>query len=173
MILAFDTYYYENKAKTVCLKFDDWTAVSPLEIYSEVLEGIEEYVPGEFFRRELPCILSLLGKIDLTRIEAIVIDGYVYVDDEMKPGLGWHLYSALYQKVPVIGVAKSNFKTLNKLKTALIRGNSINPLFITSVGVDGATAIEKISSMAGTYRIPTLLKALDTLTKTRQGFWPG
>jgi len=25
MILAFDTYYYTDKAKTVCLSFEDWT----------------------------------------------------------------------------------------------------------------------------------------------------
>jgi hypothetical protein len=24
MILAFDTYYFENKAKTVCIAFENW-----------------------------------------------------------------------------------------------------------------------------------------------------
>lgn len=166
MILAFDTYYYENKAKTVCVQFDEWTAISPSKIYSEIREGVEDYIPGEFFKRELPCILSLINQVDLNDVEVIIIDGYVYVDDEMKPGLGLHLHNALQQRIPVIGVAKTNFKTLDKLKVPLLRGSSLNPLFITSVGLDLNIASKSITAMAGAHRIPTLLKALDSLTKS-------
>jgi len=165
LILAFDTYYYENKAKTVCVEFDGWAALGPLKIYSEIREGVEDYIPGEFFKRELPCILSLIHQIDLSDVEVIIIDGYVYVDDEMKPGLGLHLYNALQQKVSVIGVAKTNFKTLDKLKVPLLRGSSLSPLFITSVGLDLNIASKNITAMAGPHRIPTLLKILDSLTK--------
>ena len=166
MILAFDTYYYNDKAKTVCIQFEKWTAASPDKIYSEILEGIEDYIPGEFYKRELPCILSLLRQIDLNEIEAIVIDGYVYLDDEMKLGLGGYLYNALLRKVPVIGVAKSNFNTLHKLKIPVLRGNSNNPLFITSIGIEVTTAAQNIRLMNGFFRMPTLLKTMDTLTKT-------
>ena len=165
MILAFDTYYFDNRAKTVCLAFDAWNATRPTAIYTETLEGIAEYMPGQFYKRELPCILSLLQQVTLTDVEAIVVDGFVYLDDDQKPGLGYHLYDALQQKTHVIGVAKSNFATLNNLKLPLLRGDSANPLFITSIGIELQTAGQFVASMSGPYRIPTLLKMLDTETK--------
>jgi len=165
LILAFDTYYFDNRAKTVCLAFDAWNATRPTAIYTETLEGIAEYMPGQFYKRELPCILSLLQQVTLTDVEAIVVDGFVYLDDDQKPGLGYHLYDALQQKTHVIGVAKSNFATLNNLKLPLLRGDSANPLFITSIGIELQTAGQFVASMSGPYRIPTLLKMLDTETK--------
>jgi deoxyribonuclease V len=165
LILAFDTYYFDNRAKTVCIAFETWESGAPAAIYTETLEGIADYVPGQFYKRELPCILSLLQQVPITNIDAIVIDGYVYLDDEQLPGLGGHLYNALQGKIPVIGVAKSNFATLHKLKLRLLRGNSANPLYITAVGVNLQAAGQYITDMAGPYRIPTLLKTLDTETK--------
>ena len=64
MILAFDTYYFDNKAKTVCISFRSWPDESPLGMEEEITEGISDYEPGAFFKRELPCILSLLRKYD-------------------------------------------------------------------------------------------------------------
>lgn len=166
MILAFDTYYFENKAKTVCLVFENWSDLKELDIFSETLENMKEYIPGEFYKREMPCILSLLQKIDYQSIEAIIIDGFVFLDDNGKLGLGGHLYEALNHKIPIIGVAKSNFATINRDKKELCRGQSNNPLYITSIGMDLDDATEKIRSMSGAYRMPTLLKELDKLTKT-------
>jgi deoxyribonuclease V len=48
MILAFDTYYFENKAKTVCIGFDHWQASAPTVVYVDIMEDVEEYTPGEF-----------------------------------------------------------------------------------------------------------------------------
>ncbi len=95
MILAFDTYYFENQAKTVCLAFETLNSNKPNATYAETLEGIADYVPGQFYKRELPCILSLLKQINTADVEAIVVDGYVYLDDEQTLGLGGHLYNAL------------------------------------------------------------------------------
>lgn len=165
MILAFDTYYFENNAKTVCLAFGNWSDPKELDIFSETLENVNEYIPGELYKREMPCILSLLQKIDYPNIEAIIIDGFVFLDDNGKLGLGGHLYEALNQKIPIIGVAKSNFATINRKKKELYRGQSNNPLYITSIGIDLDNATEKIRSMCGQYRMPALLKELDKLTK--------
>jgi deoxyribonuclease V len=165
MILAFDTYYYENKAKTVCLAFENWTDTSPISIHSEILEGIAEYTPGEFYKRELPCILSLIQTLDYKDIETIIVDSFVYLDDEYKLGLGGHLYNALASKIPIIGVAKTNFATIENLKYPLLRGESVRPLYITAIGIDLNKASQCIRSMAGEFRIPTLLKYLDVLTK--------
>ncbi|KQO21229.1 endonuclease V [Flavobacterium sp. Leaf82] len=165
MILAFDTYYFDGKAKTVCLEFEQWNEDKNFKIHTEIIDNVEEYIPGEFYKRELPCIISLLNKIDLTNIEAIIVDGFVYLDDEKKYGLGGRLYEKLNNKIPIIGVAKTNFAAIEKLKLALVRGDSKKPLYITSIGIDLDDAFEKVASMAGEFRFPTLLKELDRLTK--------
>ncbi|MFD2581942.1 endonuclease V [Pedobacter vanadiisoli] len=167
MILSFDSYYYDNKAKTVCLAFENWTTTNDFSVYYEILEDIEEYIPGEFYKRELPCILSLLKKIKFKKIDVIVVDGFVFLDDNNRLGLGGHLYKQLEEKVPIIGVAKTNFASLVNNKRELKRGESKNPLFITSIGLDPDKAVEYIGSMAGDYRIPKLLQHLDSLTKQK------
>lgn len=164
MILAFDTYYFDDKAKTVCLAFDRWED-EHYTVYSGVLAGVEPYTPGEFYKRELPCILGLLRTIDTRDVEAIIIDGYVFLDDTGKHGLGGHLYEALDGRIPVIGVAKTNFATLHRPKRALFRGGSQRPLYITAIGIDPDKAVGRIRTMSGTHRIPTLLKRLDGLTR--------
>ncbi|WP_246236341.1 endonuclease V [Flavobacterium ajazii] len=165
VILAFDTYYFDGKAKTVCIEFNQWNQSENYKIHTETIENVEEYIPGEFYRRELPCILSLLNQIGLQKIDAIIVDGFVYLDDNKKHGLGGYLYEKLGKNIPIIGVAKTNFAAINKDKKALLRGDSQKPLFITSIGIDLEDAFEKIESMAGEFRIPTLLKELDRLTK--------
>lgn len=169
MILAFDTHYFDNKAKTVCIAFDGWTNSAKYEVYSEILDNVEDYISGEFYKRELPCILSLYKKINIEFVEAIIIDGFVFLDDFERLGLGGHLYKSLNSKVPIIGVAKTNFATIEKDKRELLRGKSINPLYITAIGIDLDKATELIDKMDGENRIPTALKKLDSLTKERDG----
>lgn len=165
MILAFDTYYYDQKAKTICLEFGEWNEDKNFKIHSETIDNVEEYIPGEFYKRELPCILSLLKQIDLSTIDVIVVDGFVYLDDENKYGLGGYLYEKLNKEIPIIGVAKTNFASIERNKKALFRGDSKKPLYITSIGIDLDEAYQKVASMAGEFRFPTLLKELDRLTK--------
>lgn len=165
MILAFDTYYCGNKAKTVCIAFANWTDKANYLIYSEVISEVEPYKSGEFYKRELPCITSLLKKIPFAGIEAIIVDGFAYLDDRMSPGLGGRLYEYLHGKVPVIGVAKSNFAMIHENKRLLYRGKSKTPLFINAAGMDAGKAAALIGRMAGKNRIPTLLKVLDGLTR--------
>lgn len=165
MILAIDTYYFDNKAKTVCLIFKDWNSSVYKNSLTEITNNIENYISGEFYKRELPCIISLISKLDVTKIKFIIIDGFVYLDDNGKLGLGGYLYENISGKIPIIGVAKTDFKSLTKNKQLVCRGKSKKPLYITSVGINSDTAADKIKTMSGDYRIPTLLKELDKLTK--------
>ncbi len=165
MILAFDTYYYNEKAKTVALLFDTWEAEEPTEVFTEILDDVSEYIPGEFYKKELPCITSLLKKTGLDNIDYIVVDGYAVLDDAGKYGLGGHLYDYLEEKIPVIGVGKTNFRTVEKSKREVFRGKSEKPLYVTAVGIDVDKASDYIKNMYGEYRMPTLLKQLDVLTK--------
>jgi deoxyribonuclease V len=165
VILAFDTFYFEDKAKTVCLGFKDWGMEDKISIFSETISDVPEYISGEFYKRELPCILSLLSKIDIKEVNLIIIDGFVFLDDENRFGLGAYLHESLNEKVPIIGVAKRDFASIEKNRRIIFRGNSKNPLFITSVGIDLEFASKKIEEMDGEYRIPNLLKEVDRLTK--------
>ncbi len=165
MILAFDSYYYDNKARTVCVLFNHWEDAQPANILNETIEGVMEYEPGAFYKRELPCILSLLKKVDLTTIDCIIVDGFVILDDEGKYGLGGYLFDELSKKIPIIGVAKSGFRSNKKHVKELFRGESSKPLYITAIGVELDLAYLKVQSMHGIYRMPTLLQIMDTKSK--------
>lgn len=164
-ILAFDTCYSGNDAKTVCLYFVNWTDVEPVKTVSEHLIIEEPYQSGSFYKRELPCILHLLNRIDLREIRLIIVDGFVVLDDNHKLGLGGYLFESLGREIPVIGVAKNDFFSLNKNKRLLFRGKSSKPLYITALGIELDSACEKIKIMNGNFRIPALLKTLDAKTK--------
>ena len=165
MILAFDTYYFDNKAKTVCVTFNNWTDSEPRESFEEIIYGVKDYEPGAFYKRELPCILSLLNNIPKKEIKAIIVDGYVILNDQNKLGLGGYLFKSLEAQIPIVGVAKSSFRANRKNVKELYRGQSKKPLYITALGMDLGVAYEYIKSMHGSYRMPTLLQVLDTKTK--------
>jgi len=101
---------------------------------------------------------------DLDDIECIVVDGYVWLDEESHKGLGLHLYEALEKKVPIIGVAKAKFGNTPK-ECELLRGESVKPLFITAKDMPLEEAKKAIASMHGKYRFPTLLKEVDSLAR--------
>jgi deoxyinosine 3'endonuclease (endonuclease V) len=106
-----------------------------------------------------------LDKLDLTKIELIIIDGYVYLDDLGKPGLGARLYEKLGNRIPVVGVAKTSFADNLKNVREVLRGESAKPLFVSAIGIDLDEAAQHIKHMHGSYRIPALLKRLDLITK--------
>lgn len=167
MIVAFDTYYWDEKAKTVAVCFKDWPDATPIKIVEEVIEGVAPYKPGAFYKRELPCILSLLKIIELNDITCIIIDGFVVLNDEGDIGLGGYLYQELKEKIPVIGVAKSGFHNNKKHVKTLLRGESKKPLYISALGISVETAYQNIKHMHGDFRIPTLLQIMDTKTKEK------
>jgi deoxyribonuclease V len=165
MIFAFDVYYNGNIAQAVVIGFEQWTDLVPKFSAKELIINIEQYTPGEFYKRELPCILRVYNKIDPTTISQIIVDGYVQLDDNGKPGLGAHLYEALDKKFPVIGIAKKPFGENGKFVRQVYRGQSQQPLLVTAIGVDVDEAAENVRQMHGEHRIPSLLKQLDTLSR--------
>lgn len=165
MIIAIDVHYKEGIAKTVSIEFDDWQASQPNKVHVIEIPETAEYVPGQFYKRELPCILEVLKLSDLSKVDLIIVDGYVFLDDAGKKGLGGYLFDALGEQVPIVGVAKRSFHSIDKLVRPIFRGVSKNPLFITSIGLELEKVATKIPIMHGDYRIPTLLKILDVETK--------
>ena len=166
MKLAVDAYYAGSKAKVVGVLFENFSDEKPLKIISKVVDDVAPYESGSFYKRELPCIVSLLQDLDVRDISLIVIDGFVYLDDDGRYGLGGHLYERLERRVQIVGVAKSLFKGSCKFVREICRGESKRPLFVSAVGMDVNEAAQLVKGMSGEFRLPSLLKILDDETKS-------
>lgn len=164
MILAIDVHYKEKYAKAVAILFH-WEDEKPKEIITTIINEVAEYESGQFYKRELPCILKLLKKIDLSVIDIIIVDGHVFISNDRTFGLGGYLFKSLNEIIPIIGVAKKSLINTENVSFPLLRGESKTPLYISSVGIEIDYALKKINKMKGKYRIPVLLKELDRLTK--------
>lgn len=163
MILAVDVQYSEDNAKVAGVEFENWHSDKSQKEYVSLFEGVADYEPGNFFKRELPCILRLLSEHNLTP-DCIIVDGFVFLDGYSKAGLGKHLFDALNGKTVVIGVAKKRFKDID-MSFAVYRGGSQKPIYVTSIGTDLELATENIYNMHGKHRLPTLLKRVDQICR--------
>lgn len=162
MIACLDVHYRDPGAVAAGLWFEHWQdGASSAEVVLTI-EQVAPYQSGELYRRELPGLLSVLEQGPPAEI--VIVDGYVWLDDEQRPGLGAHLYRALGEKVAVIGVAKTRFHSAT-LALELLRGTSRSPLYITAAGMDATEAARHIAEMQGPYRMPTLLKRVDQLCR--------
>lgn len=166
MIACVDVDYREDQepahAVAAGVVFDDWPASEATAEHVEKIAEIEPYVPGQLYRRELPCLLAVLQRIEHP-LAIIVVDGYAFLDAEGRPGLGAHLFRALPRRIPVVGVAKSYFRGSAAIEVH--RGQSHRPLYVSAVGTSAERAAEGISRMHGPHRLPTLLKRVDRLCR--------
>jgi deoxyribonuclease V len=164
MIACVDVDYRGDEAAAACVLSAGWADEAPAGELVERVVGVAPYVPGQFYKRELPCLLAVLRRVTQP-IDVVVIDGYVWLEDESRPGLGAHLYEALGKRVPVVGVAKTQFLSA-KLAVAVVHGTlSTKPLFVTAAGMSVNEAADRVRAMHGTHRVPTLLKRADALCR--------
>ena len=165
MILALDVHYRHGGAKAVGLAFRNWSDDAAEQVYMAWIGEVAPYEPGAFYRRELPCLLTVLEQVELSLFSALIVDGFAFLGREKK-GLGALLYEATGHRVPVIGVAKSQYHEASAFALPLHRGESRVPLWITAAGMEVEEALRHVSSMAGAYRLPLLLRQLDQLTRS-------
>jgi deoxyribonuclease V len=161
MIACVDVDYRENEALAACVLFRDWADEHSAGESVERVLDVEAYQPGQFYKRELPCLLAVLGRLPDLPV-CVVVDGYAWLGPN-RPGLGARLFEALGSRIPVIGVAKTSFQGARP--ASVRRPGSEKPLFVTAVGVDLATAAQQVASMHGPFRIPTLLRRVDQLAR--------
>jgi deoxyribonuclease V len=164
MIACVDVDYREVGAVAACVLFHTWADETPAGEHVRLVERVEPYQPGQFYKRELPCLLAVLEEAPRP-LEAVVIDGYVWLEDETRPGLGGHLFESLGKAIPVVGVAKTRFASARAAR-AILRGSSEKPLFVTAAGLDVEEAARQVRAMHGEFRIPTLLKRVDQLCRS-------
>lgn len=167
MLLVTDVYYHSDFSATAAgVIFEKWGDAKPhLEITTHV-DKVDEYEPGSFYKRELPCLLALLKDVQLAGIspQVIIVDGFVTLGADQKPGLGEHLYNALGAIIPVVGVAKTGFHG-TPTHCEVQRGESLKPLFVSAAGMSLDDAKSAVLSMHGKHRLPTLLTRVDQLCR--------
>jgi deoxyribonuclease V len=125
------------------------------------LDTVTPYQPGSFYTRELPALRSVLattGPLDL-----LIVDGYVDLDPDGRPGLGAHLHDLGLVPV-VVGVAKTPFRAATHA-VPVLRGQSTRPLYVTAAGMAPPAAADLVRRMSGTARIPDALRRVDRLAR--------
>jgi deoxyribonuclease V len=121
---------------------------------------VAPYRPGAFFVRELPALRAVLRMAG--RVGVVIVDGYVDLDPDGRPGLGAHLYDEL--GVPVIGVAKTMYRAATHA-ARVYRGSATRPLFVTAAGIAVPDAARLVGEMVGPYRLPDALRRVDSLAR--------
>ena len=126
----------------------------------ELLPDVEPYRPGQFYLRELPPLRAVLD--GLAEVALLIVDGYADLDPDSRPGLGARASAEF--GVPVIGVAKSAFRTATHA-IPVLRGNSARPLYVTAAGMPCIEAANLVRRIAGRYRLPDALRRADALAR--------
>lgn len=162
MIVCVDVDYRPAVVVTACVGTLDWTDAAPaLESVTRTAGAAPDYESGAFYRRELPYLVAALAALSVTP-RLIVVDGYVWLAPD-RAGLGAHLHAALGGTIAIVGVAKRRFEGAAAIP--VVRGTSLDPLFVTAIGTDVVAAAASVGAMHGVHRMPTILKRVDRLAR--------
>lgn len=164
--LILDVHYQDNgdgtHAHVGAIRFTGIERHTILNHYQLCVPNVAPYQSGQFYQREMPCLLALLVTIS-EPFDVIIIDGYVYLDGQQKAGLGKHLYDHLPTPTPIIGIAKNRFIDISE-HFAVYRGISKHPLYVTSIGIDDPTTFVK--QLQGKHRLPDIVSQVDELSRS-------
>jgi deoxyribonuclease V len=161
VLCAVDVHYEPDRARAACTVFADWSSTASVAELVIETPPAETYVPGQFFRRELPPLVALLAALPALP-DIVVIDGYVWLDAHGSPGLGARVHESL--GVAVVGVAKTPYGP-EVPAARVLRGGSAKPIFVSAVGLGLDDAADGVGRMHGSHRIPALLKRTDQLAR--------
>ncbi|GAA3884147.1 endonuclease V [Tessaracoccus defluvii] len=156
----YDNHQQAKAALVTCRELTFSTIVS--EHVTDIART-EPYEPGKLYKRELPCIRAVLALGP--QLELLVVDGYATLDPLGRPGLG--AYAADAFGIPVIGVAKTPFRTATHA-AEVIRGSATKPLYVTAAGgLEIEEAARIVRALAGPNRLPAVLARVDNLARGR------
>ncbi len=166
---AVDVHYPgTGGARAALVLAEDPAFAPPLTEHTAELADVAPYRPGALVARELPAIRAVLAVAGPIRL--LVVDGYVTLDPDGRPGLGAHAHTAF--GVPVIGVAKTRFHPATHA-IEVRRGTARRPLYVTGAGIAPERAAELVRRMAGPYRLPDALRRVDALSRGAIAQAPG
>lgn len=167
--LYIDAKYNDDGSwKAAGAMFTSWKDNNPkyyVLTSNDVEIEINEYIPGQFYKRELPVIKAFIDYHQITP-DVLIVDGYIFLKHEngnVSLGLGGHVAKVFVSFKDIIGVAKSKFCRNDEISELIYRGKSKNPLYVQSLNFKKYKT--DIESMNGEYRIPEIFKQVDYLTK--------
>jgi deoxyribonuclease V len=161
VIAIVDVQYAEARARVGCVIAHGWLDAAPAPERTLETEVAATYVPGEFYRRELPPVLEILRAV--ADLDTVIIDAHVWLGPD-RPGLGARLHDALGGAVAVVGIAKNAFAGAPSIP--VVR-NAARPLHVSAIGLDPHDAATRVAAMHGPYRIPALIRRADQLARGR------
>jgi len=164
VFVAADVHYLAaGGARAAAVVAADVTFGGQLADRTAHVPNVQPYQPGKFYLRELPPLRAVLGGLEQVRL--LVVDGYADLDPAGRPGLGAHAHAEF--GVPVIGVAKTAFRTAAHAVPVLRGEDSTRPLFVTAAGISRQDAADLVRHMAGHHRLPDALRRADALARGR------
>jgi deoxyribonuclease V len=162
VFVAVDVHYLPGgQAQAAAVMAADATFCHLLGDRTGQVASVPPYQSGRFYLRELPPLHAVLD--GLNGIRLLIVDGYADLDPDGRPGLGAHAYAEF--GVPVIGVAKTAFRTATHAVPVVRGETSARPLFVTAAGMPRQQAADLIRQMAGRYRLPNALRRADALAR--------
>ena len=166
MLACLDVCYRDPLAFGAGVLFESWEARAPLRGWTLRVEGVAPYVPGQFYRREMPCLLSLLAELPGLP-DIVLVDAYVWLGGEAHPGLGARLHEALERRAAVVGVAKTRYRGAEPVEIVK-RGRSRSPLYVSAAGFPLAEAAAGVARMHGRGRLPLMIRRADVLARAAE-----
>lgn len=123
LFVAVDVHYpHDGAARAALIAADERDFSRVTAARTAIVRAGAPYRSGEFSLRELPALRAVIPASG--DFAMIVIDGYVDLDPGGRPGLGAHVHAEF--GVPVIGVAKTRFRTATHA-AEVFRGQSSRP----------------------------------------------
>lgn len=157
--LYIDVKYNGNGTwKAAGALFDNFTdnKATYLTLTSKDIPNIKfsEYIPGQFYKRELPIIKAFIDYYKIIS-DVLIVDGYInlkHEDGNITEGLGGHAAKEFPYFKDIIGVAKSKFCRNEEISELIYRGKSKNPLYVQSL--NNISYKNDIETMTGDFRLP-------------------
>ena len=164
MVVIIDADYREEtrRGHAAGVLAESLTDEKETAVVCATVEDVGDYIPGQFYRRELKCVDAILRQLPGGSVSLIVIDGYADSGTPQK-ALGTYVFEQY--GVPVIGVAKNRYKGCAVSDTEITRGTCRKKLYVTAKGMDHEAAKDLIRRMHGPYRLPYLIKLADTCAR--------
>ena len=164
MCVAVDVHYLPSGgAQAAAVVAADATFCHLLADRTGQVAMVPPYQPGRFYLRELPPLRAVLDGLDGMKL--LIVDGYADLDPGGRPGLG--AYARAQSGVPVIGVAKTAFRTATHAVPVVRGDSSSRPLYVTAAGMPRDQAADLIRHMTGRHRLPDALRRADALARDR------
>ncbi|MCW1968987.1 MAG: endonuclease V [Anaerolineae bacterium] len=158
MYFSCDVQYEQKIGYAAGICFQRLQSQSVDFVVTAILQPVAEYKPGEFYQRELPCLIELIKKLE-TLPKIIFIDGYVWLQNDQL-ALGGRLYEYLDRKVIVIGIAKSFLRIAGE-NISMYYKSSHRPIYISAAGLSLDDAMQCVKEMPYQGHLPLMMKYAD------------